>query len=558
MMTEQHRSCFIDIIPAILCALMLLPMMDLQSSEIKLLKIPKDHLIEDVQQLIEFIETVHPDPYFNGGGKIAFHKLYQDIIASIPEQGISREEFYLLVRPLVAFVGDSHTWLRDPFQTDFSSPGGIPLYFGVVENTLFVLAVTSEEHKKLIGCRLISVQGIDLKEIVVRQNKVMGADNEFLLLRNLAGTGVLWQKPFLEALIPEWKNKNKISLELQTPDGDIREHVFNIPVSVEYPLISLGSTYKGPSHEKCDIAYTFTDDKKQTVILSITGMNSYREAFEMWNNRGHDIRDDAKDVYERFHGADPPEELDSIIQGLPSATEIFKELVTEMKNAQTKNLVIDVRHNEGGNSAMCEILMYFLYGTNTLFNIKMKRFEVEKYSRYYFETNPLIPLDQINSGRDAKLRVNDYDFDGLLLDEESIVKTFEDMVNEMPTFKNEVATGLYEGYYCPDSVYVVSSENTFSSGYTLMYYVYSAGAALVGTPSSQSGNCFGDVLGFELTHSKLTGIVSHKKFTYFPDDDEKGRVLKPHYILTYDRLRTYDFDYNAEIVYAIDLTMDEN
>jgi hypothetical protein len=224
-----------------------------------------------------------------------------------------------------------------------------------------------------------------------------------------------------------------------------------------------------------------------------------------------------------------------------------------MKNAKTKNLIVDVRHNEGGNSAMCEILMYFLHGKNTLFGIKKNRFEIEKLSPSYFTANPSISLDETNTGRAVKLRGNDYNFDGLLLDEASIIQTFNDLITMMPTFKNEIKTGLFENYYRPDNIYVVSSENTFSSGYTLMYYVYSAGAVLVGTPSSQSGNCFGDVLSFELTHSKLSGTVSHKKFMYFPDDAEKGRVLKPHHMLTYDRLRAYDFDYNAEILYAIDL-----
>ncbi|MFC2103741.1 hypothetical protein ACFLS4_00120 [Bacteroidota bacterium] len=88
----------------------------------------------------------------------------------------------------------------------------------------------------------------------------------------------------------------------------------------------------------------------------------------------------------------------------------------------------------------------------------------------------------------------------------------------------------------------------------MMYYLYRAGAKLVGTPSSQSGNCYGDILNFELKHSKLTGNVSHKKFIYFPDDEEKGRVLKPHYMLSYDKLASYNFDLNAEILYAIELS----
>ena len=127
------------------------------------------------------------------------------------------------------------------------------------------------------------------------------------------------------------------------------------------------------------------------------------------------------------------------------------------------------------------------------------------------------------------------------------------MVNQMPTFKNEIETGILDNYYLPDNIYVVSTVNTFSSGYTLMYYLYTAGAKLIGTPSSQSGNCFGDILSFKLKHSKLTGGVSHKKFIYFPDDKNKGEVLNPHYLLKYDKLVAYNFDFNAEILLAIEI-----
>jgi len=105
----------------------------------------------------------------------------------------------------------------------------------------------------------------------------------------------------------------------------------------------------------------------------------------------------------------------------------------------------------------------------------------------------------------------------------------------------------------PKNLVVLCSPRTFSSGYTLMYYLYRIGAKIVGTPSAQAGNCFGETFSFELRHSGLTGTISQKQFIYFHDDPEMGRVLRPHYPMTYEKLKFYGFDVNAEILLALDI-----
>jgi len=100
---------------------------------------------------------------------------------------------------------------------------------------------------------------------------------------------------------------------------------------------------------------------------------------------------------------------------------------------------------------------------------------------------------------------------------------------------------------------VLSTPWTFSSGYTMMRYLYRAGAELAGTPSGQASNCFGDIVGFELPNSGLTGNVSHKRFSDFPDDPELGRVMPMDYPLTYEKLREYGFDLDAEVLWAMEV-----
>jgi hypothetical protein len=46
--------------------------------------VSRDELIQDVRQLSNLIEAVHPDPYIRGGGKIAYHRRLHETIGAIP------------------------------------------------------------------------------------------------------------------------------------------------------------------------------------------------------------------------------------------------------------------------------------------------------------------------------------------------------------------------------------------------------------------------------------------------------------------------------------------
>ena len=86
-----------------------------------------------------------------------------------------------------------------------------------------------------------------------------------------------------------------------------------------------------------------------------------------------------------------------------------------------------------------------------------------------------------------------------------------------------------------------------------MYDHYAAGGKVIGTPSSQAGNNFGAWIGFKLKYSRLRGGVSHLYVTHFRNDPDMGRVFRPDYEMTYEKLKAYYFDPNAEIIYALEL-----
>ena len=84
-------------------------------------------LIEDARQLLAILEDNHPDPYLHEGGKVAFRLRFLEMLASIPEEGMTAEGSSRLLVPFVASVGDGHTDVWAQYALDPYLPGGVPL-----------------------------------------------------------------------------------------------------------------------------------------------------------------------------------------------------------------------------------------------------------------------------------------------------------------------------------------------------------------------------------------------------------------------------------------------
>lgn len=165
--------------------------------------IGRQELINDAQQMLSLLENVHPQPYFAGGGKIAFHQRFQNLLKAIPKNGMTREDFRGLLSPFLALVGDGHTHVYPDSPFDFS---GLPLLFYVVEKDLYVAGVIDKEHRNLFGARLLSVEGVPFSEIVRRTQQYYSADNIYGTLAVLGNfEHLLTKRAVLEDIVHEWK-----------------------------------------------------------------------------------------------------------------------------------------------------------------------------------------------------------------------------------------------------------------------------------------------------------------------------------------------------------------
>ena len=97
---------------------------------------------------------------------------------------------------------------------------------------------------------------------------------------------------------------------------------------------------------------------------------------------------------------------------------------------------------------------------------------------------------------------------------------------------------------------------TSSSGLDMALFLYRSGSKLVGTPSAQSPNSWGNLLEWQLVNSEIKGEVSSSFDIAFGDDAGKGRVLPVHFPLKWEKLKSYDFDHNACFLFAIEILED--
>lgn len=520
--------------------------------------IGRDALIRDVRELTCLLENAHPDPYVRGGGRIAYHRRLQRLISSIPLQGMTRQEFFFHLQPFVAKIGDGHTKIEyDASKIYKENSGGIPLRFDVVEEKLYVKAVTVEENRHLIGCILLFVDGVPFEELVKRQEKREGYENPYQLLGSLGKN--LFHRDYLRQLIPEWRNEAQVRLTLRHPDGEEKEYVLATSEKVEYPLIQENSKIDLKVSSNRSFYYHFIGADKKNALLTINDMSSFREAFEYWDATGQTGRSGyGRRLYKRINDREPPEDYEEVVKGIPSATELFLSLFQEMKEKNSEVLMVDLRENFGGLDTMNQILLFFLVGFDKTISLMMENARIRKFSEFLRNTSEKgLELKEVPYADLVPLEINDYDFsqdpgfnpeDLKQVTIAGLKNTFE----KMPTFFKVFEAREFEALYYPKHLVVLSSSTTFSSGFDLMTDLYRLGAVIIGVPSGQAGNSFGDIRRFELTNTKIKGNVSTKYFQAFPDDPEKGRLLMPHYPLTHEKLASYGFDKNSTLLYALE------
>lgn len=514
--------------------------------------------IEDLSQLIRLLAETHPDPYSQIGGKIAFARLAHQIKQQISPQGLESSELFALLRPLVAAVGDSHTYLRSQCTV---ATARLWLDFEPVERRLVTCAVYRQADREMLGGALVSLGGIGFDALRAKVAASVAHENDHGLLVRMSGamTSASWLSD--SSIVKD--ARDALTLELEHPCGTRR--LYTLPFLERPPGGPLRpeSRLDMPPVNAAGLGWALLPCPHEAALLRINSAARYREAFEQWRHAGIEavLGSHLQDVSSTAIQGSPPPSIEAQIRSVPSATELFLDLFRAMEEAKTDSLIVDVRDNsEGGNSLIGTILELLLYGEGRVAAAR-GGYEIPRYSPLYFENyQNLHPEDMdLPEGGDP---LGEYDFRdeeawnlGAAESPESRLATLRSVLATLaeasPTFAALYRQGMESVGASPRRVVVLTSARTFSAGFDIAMRLSLHGARVVGVPSGQAGNSCVDSVFFTLCHSGLKGGIAHKLRLAFPGESERGRALPADPELTYEALAGMAFDPNATLLLAL-------
>ena len=494
-----------------------------------------DALAADAREIVEFVESVHPEPYIGYDGSVDLHATLERTVRELPESA-TREEFYRRAAPLVTGLEDAHSLLRAPDGDEDDKE--LPLSFRVVGDGLYVESVADAEHADLLGARLLAVEDEPVGTLVERMRRLRGIENPYHGRQRL-GSFVGEHRSLGRLLGRETPPGN---VELRFRVGDHERTVTVAPTTdADDPADELAASFPHP--EGSGPRYRLYEGGDAAVFVP-GDLGGYRESFEASMAAGAGWVDDlAPEAYERHVGGEPPEGMADLVADLPSMAEALSGLVEAMDDAGTETLIVDVRDNPGGDSQFVFHLAYVLAdfdGVERLAEaVKAVKRRTEPHRERYGEGD---------LGTAAE-NPADYDFGGFL-DAEEDRDDLRELLTRADSFADLVESGDDDGRYEPDRIVVVTSAGTMSSGFAVAAQLTALDAEVVGVPSGQAPISFGEAVEHELSNTGLTARVACSMYYWVPDAD--GRVLEPDAELTPERFEGYDRATDAGLRLAFD------
>jgi hypothetical protein len=390
-------------------------------------KFTPEQLINDVDFYVKTVEETHVSPFAHISRK-QWRAQADDLRSRIAKQGaMTQQEFWLLFAPLVSSLADRHSVVMEPrFFIPNNPTKYLPVRAVYVDGKI-VVAGSVADVKITKGAVITSVNGINSKEVIrrlsaygygVEKERIEGAA-EWLWI----GAAEVFGKP--ESFVLTFADGTKAEVK-GLPVSEIinREK----PASADLPKAS-----------ESPLELKFLD--KDVAYLNASTFEYDLEKYEA----------------------------------------ILKDVFTRIKASEAKNLIVDLRSNTGGHSALGDALI-------DLFNAKSIKHYSLKWKR---------SLQYVEKMKDDGLPVPSHYLS---------LKPGEFYVSKAGTV-NPVANPLrFNG-----RVYVLSSKDTFSSGQMFLGVVKDNKLArIVGEETSTPACSPGEQYRFNLPNSRLRVMTSVK------------------------------------------------
>lgn len=433
--------------------------------------IPPDELNEDIDFFVRTLEEVHPDPYY----RISKEKFYQNVKA-LKERIVepqTRREFFVSFAPLVKSIRDGHTdVIRPRGELDrYKKTGGtfFPLAVEVEGSKLFVAHdLTGRNNRISAGREIRAVNGVSADSLV-----------ESLRLR-ISGT---------PPLVTD-------KLEDSFPTDLYFVHGFEGPFEVK-----IG-----------DADYTLNGLPWDTL--------------QARKNRTRIQQPDTDLSYKRLDSHTGLMTVNSFAVKMDTFTAFVKDSFLQIQRDSIKHLIIDVRHNGGGDSDLADSLVTYI--TNKPFK-SIHRTDWKRSHQYEEHLKAHAPSWM--QWLPLSYFYPDKNYTG---------EYRETPIGENLTIYHEEKTPSQSPLRFEGDVYVLSGVRTFSSAVIFLTIIKDYDlATIVGEETGGPANHFGELYPFVLPNSKLWMHTSVKRFIRPSGEDNSGGV-KPDIIVRQTQKDTND------------------
>lgn len=395
-------------------------------------KLSKKQAIFDIEALLYTLSEVHPNMFF----QCPQSKFFDAVAEAKSRLGdsVSVAELYRLMAPIVGMIGDGHTRLYFPLNNLVASGATfMPMLVDVMPDSSVVVR-SSQDGAVPQGASVLSINGVEAGDMVADMMRYESGERYFFRIEGVNSDfpGLLSLLYPADAYVVRYRPKD---------GGAVREATLR-PVAFSV-LSEMPGRRKSSARRP---AYSFRVDKASGVAVM------------------------------DFHSFSNPRRMSAFADSM----------FTVLRNEGISNLIIDLRHNGGGNSAVGDTLLRY---------ISPKPFI--QFSKTIMRITPttkrLARLGNIPPGWRC-LPVS-----GAL------------SMNKPRT----AADGHYDG-----NVYLLTSHHTFSSAASFSWAFSSFDmGTVVGEETGGMNVCYGDVVSYRLPASGLNCQISWKRFWSYGADE---------------------------------------
>lgn len=526
------KRIFLSIISGLLC-------LTASAQQAENQTLSREALLADYDYFFEQLESVHPDPYTDLGGEVAFHQRVNTLrqqLLQMPD--LTPEEMQRQVMHLIAPLRDGHTYMGWTQAPNKEPDLWLPISLFQINDGIIIDGIIPE-YKSLLGARLLAVQNVPMDTLIERTGEIVMAENYTGTVRKTV------------QLLTNNNSASMLGLHFADNQAKLKLRLANDKDTiVTLPLYD--QTYFDQHHDYTRVACDTRLPKRNMQYEVVDGamvfrlsMVESRDNLAFEKEHGMDYEQELRQAWSSFYDAPCPTDHDSALALIPVITHEFGAMLQQMRDQQLQTLIIDLRNNGGGWTPILYAALYQLFGDAYL-QKNMDITYASKISPLFLEKNG-ITLEQLNAdGSNYKMGDFRYSSDGQGCAE--VNDSIRPHILGCFICADRTAIDSLQGQaiYTPARVYVLTNAGTFSAAFHFTFMLWKMGATIVGIPSGQAPNTFMEVTQFNLPNCGMQCSVSNSLQQFLPADHPSAKTLWPQIMPSYEDYRQHNFSHDTD------------